>query len=250
MNQERPAIVGHGMLAQAFSARTAELGGATVFASGVSNSREVRDAAFAREVSLLQATHAFATGRLLYFSCCALDAPCPADTPYLRHKMAMEERVLADGGVVFRLPQVVGPGGNPGALANFLHAHIAGEMAFEAWRGAQRNLIDVDDVAAIVTAMAAEADSSPLRRVASPFTLSMPDLVALFERITCRPARCHWIDRDDPLPTDATEAVAMAARLGIDFSPGYTERTLRRRFVVAHAPVGLQSHAPTVLTAS
>lgn len=216
------------MLARAFARQPAP-GEATIFASGVSDSRESCGSQFAREAQLLEAASTRYGQRLVYFSCCALSAPRAPGTPYLAHKAAMETHVLATGGRVFRLPQVVGPGGNPHSLAQFLHAHIAGGEGFQAWQGAQRNLIDVDHVAAIVLHMTADAYGSALRTVASPYTLQMPELVAIFERITGREARCTWIDREDPLPVDASAAIDAAKRLGIDFSPGYTERILRRR---------------------
>lgn len=236
------------MLARAFARKAPLAREATIFASGVSDSRESRATEFAREAELLETVSARCAGRLVYFSCCALAAPGGPGTPYLAHKASMEARVLAAGGCVFRLPQVVGPGGNPHTLARFLHAHIAEGRRFQAWQGAQRNLIDVDHVAAIVLHMAADAPPSSLRTVASPFTHSMPELVAIFERFTGRKARCTWIDRGDPLPVDASAAIAAAMYLGIDFSSGYTERILRRRLAPAHGD--LQPFARNVLDAT
>lgn len=234
MSAHAPAIVGTGMLARAFARRASPASDLTIFASGVSDSRESRASQFAREAELLETASARCAGRLVYFSCCALAAPGGPGTPYLAHKASMEARVLAAGGLVFRLPQVIGPGGNPHSLARFLHAHIAEGRRFQAWRGAQRNLIDVDHVAAIVLHMAADTQPAALRTVASPFTLPLPALVAIFERITGRKARCTWVDHDDPLPVDASAAIAAATQLGIDFSPGYTERVLRRRLPSPH----------------
>jgi nucleoside-diphosphate-sugar epimerase len=225
-------IVGSGMLARAFAERYADDPYVTIFASGVSDSLEVRDQAFARERGLLESVLARPTGHTVYFSCCSLWDHEAAMTPYMRHKHDMELQVLASmGGLVLRLPQVVGPAGNPRTLANYLHAKIMAGERFEVWRHAERNLIDVDDVAAIAAAMIEDRDDArPLRSIATPYSLGMPEIVALFERVLARTADFTMVDKGRALPVDATEAVALAARLGIDFGPDYPERLLRKYY--------------------
>lgn len=225
-------IIGNGLLARAFAERYADDPHVTIFASGVSDSLEVRDQAFARERGLLESVLARATGRTVYFSCCSLWDREAAMTPYLRHKRDMESRVLASaGGLVLRLPQVVGPAGNPRTLANYLHAKIMASERFEVWLHAERNLIDVEDVAATAAAMIEDPDDArSLRSIATPWSLGMPEIVAIFERVLARTADFSMVDKGRALPVDATEAVALAARLGIDFGPGYPERLLRKYY--------------------
>lgn len=225
-------IVGNGLLARAFSGRYADDPRVTIFASGVSDSLEVREQAFARERKLLDSVLVQPTARTVYFSCCSLWDSDAAVTPYMRHKRDMESRVLASaGGLVLRLPQVVGPTGNPRTLANYLHAKIMAGERFEVWRNAERNLIDVEDVAWIATAMIEDADDArPLRSITTPWSLGMPKIVALFERVLARTADFTLIDKGRALSVDATEAVSLAARLGIDFGPDYPERLLRKYY--------------------
>lgn len=225
-------IVGNGLLARAFARRHADDPQVTIFASGVSDSLEVREQAFARERELLESMLARVAGRTVYFSCCSLWDREAAMTPYMHHKRDMESRVLASaGGLVLRLPQVVGRAGNPRTLANYLHARIMAGERFDVWRNAERNLIDVDDVAAIAAAMIEDPDDArPLRSIATPYSLGMPEIVALFERVLARTADFTMVDRGRALPVDATEAVSLAARLGIDFGPDYPERLLRKYY--------------------
>lgn len=233
-------IVGNGMLARAFAARYAGDPQTTIFASGVSDSLEVREQAFARERALLDAVLARHPKRIVYFSCCSLQDSGAATTPYMRHKHGMEARVLASaGGLVLRLPQVVGPGGNPRTLANYLHARIVAGESFEVWRHAERNLIDVEDVAAIARAMiAAAGDGHSVRTIATPYSLGMPQIVAIFERVLARAARFTLVDKGRALPVDAAEAATFAAQLGIDFGPGYSERILRKYYAPSEAGSG------------
>jgi nucleoside-diphosphate-sugar epimerase len=225
-------IVGNGLLARAFARRFANDPHVTIFASGVSDSLEVREQAFARERQMLDSVLARATGRTVYFSCCSLWDREAAMTPYMRHKRDMESRVLASaGGLVLRLPQVVGPAGNPRTLANYLRAKIMAGERFEVWRNAERNLIDVEDVAVIATAMIEDLDDArPLRSIATPYSLGMSEIVAIFERVLARTADFTLVDKGRALPVDATESVALAARLGIDFGPDYPERLLRKYY--------------------
>jgi nucleoside-diphosphate-sugar epimerase len=225
-------IVGNGLLARAFAERYADDPHVTIFASGVSDSLEIHEQAFARERELLQSMLARVTGPMVYFSCCSLWDREAAMTPYMHHKRDMESRVLGSaGGLVLRLPQVVGPAGNPRTLANYLHSKIMAGERFEVWRNAERNLIDVDDVAAIAAAMIeGPDDAQPLRSIATPYSLGMPEIVALFERVLARTADFTIVDKGRALPVDATEAVSLAARLGIDFGPDYPERLLRKYY--------------------
>jgi nucleoside-diphosphate-sugar epimerase len=225
-------IVGDGLLARAFARRYADDPHVTIFASGVSDSLEVREHAFARERELLDSVLARSTARAVYFSCCSLWDCDAVMTPYMRHKRDMESRVrVSAGGLVLRLPQVVGPAGNPRTLANYLHKKIMAGERFEVWRHAERNLIDVEDVAAIATAMIEGPDDAwPLRSIATPWSLGMPEIVAIFERVLARTADFTMVDKGRALPVDATEAVSLAARLGIDFGPDYPERLLRKYY--------------------
>ncbi len=52
---------------------------------------------------------------------------------------------------IFRLTQVVGAGGNPCTLTNFIYNKIKDGQPFEAWAQAERNLVDVEHVARIVS---------------------------------------------------------------------------------------------------
>lgn len=221
-------IIGDGMLARAFAARYAHDPAVLVFASGVANSTQTDPAAFARERDLFAHTAGGHAGTLVYFSTCAV-AQADGDTPYLQHKRAMEACVLRHpGGLVLRLPQVVGPTGNPHTLANFLARHILDGRRFRVWARAERNLVDVEDVARIAAVLVDRADTPGVLTIAGREWLPMPALVALFERVLGRRAHCEIEDRGAPLQVDARDAAAAAHALGIDLGEGSTERVVRR----------------------
>lgn len=235
-------IIGSGLLAQAFAPQFAGQNDFIVFASGVSNSRETRQAAFDREAALLETS--LATGRpLAYFSTCSIDDPELSHSPYVLHKLAMEARVLQQvgrAGRVFRLPQVVGHTPNPHTLTNYLHHQIATGSPFQLWKKARRNLIDVSDVAAIVIALLASApvsdgvaSNTPADRicnVACPFSTPVSELVALFEQVVGKPAVYTEVDAGGSYQIDCRTMLTVVQDLGITFDAAYIPNLIKKYY--------------------
>src|SRR5690349_4800710 len=90
-------IVGSGLMASAFAAAARDKAGLIVYASGVSNSRCEDEREFDREKTLLE--QSIRTGRgarcFVYFSTCSVNDPESAQSPYVRHKVRMEQMVSA-----------------------------------------------------------------------------------------------------------------------------------------------------------
>lgn len=227
-------IVGNGMLARAFAPRYACTDDVVVFASGVSNSNETRQSEFDRERELLRpflGRH----GKVVYFSSCGVEDAGEKNRPYMKHKQEMEALVLAaPEGYVIRLPQVVGLTPNPNTLTNFLSNRIRSGEPFTVWSRAQRNLVDVDDIASIGSAMI-ESWPGPDRRlsIAAKESLSMPEIVAIFERVLGLKANCTGEDKGSPMNIEASEAARIGANLGIDLGKNYAERVIRKYYGAA-----------------
>ncbi|WP_338846368.1 NAD-dependent epimerase/dehydratase family protein [Massilia sp. W12] len=227
-------IIGNGLLAQAFSPRYANDPEVLVFASGVSNSRETDPAAFAREKEMLQ--HACAEGReLVYFSTCSVHDPELANSPYVQHKKAMEEMVAAlPHFAIFRLPQVVGRTPNPHTLTNFLHHQIVSGATFHIWRNARRNLIDVDDVAKIGTWLLDHHEADDIiTNIACPFSIAIPDLVAIFEDALGMRAACDVQEAGGKYMIDTRLAFSVAPKAGVEFDDFYVKRLIHKYYAPA-----------------
>lgn len=225
-------IVGNGLLATAFRREFADEHDVVVFASGVSNSREQREEQFQREREMLEA--ALELGKfLLYFSTCSIADAALAGTKYVRHKRAMEELIFAHAArkAVFRLPQVVGHTPNPHTLTNYLHQQIASGSRFQVWTHARRNLIDVDDVAAIATQLlrTGRADGQ-LINLACPYSVSIPDLVRHFEEVLDVKANYELVHDGAGYAIECGLAAEAAAELGIDFGGHYIPDLLRKYY--------------------
>lgn len=228
---DSPLIVGHGLLARAMAPYVeGTRPECTVFASGVSNSMETDPAAFAREAQLLR-RHLAGERPLLYFSSCGVTDGHEARRPYIQHKRAMEALVLAHGGRVVRLPQVVGRTDNPHTLTNYLRDRIVSGEPFTLWARAERNLVDIDDIARIVgTLLQAWPAATHAIAIAAPRSTPMPRIVEVFELVLGRKARYTAVDEGRPMVVDAGLALDIAAGLGIDLGDDYLERVIRKYY--------------------
>ena len=224
-------IIGNGLLAKAFLPFYANDPEILVFASGVSNSREQNEAEFAREKTMLLG--ACAQGKeLIYFSTCSVHDSELANSPYVMHKLAMEEIVAKlPHFASFRLPQVVGHTPNPHTLTNYLHHQIQTGQQFHIWRNARRNLIDVDDVAKIAVWLINHHDADDIiTNIACPFSIAIPDLVKIFEQVMGMPAECDVVEAGGKYSIDTHLAYSVAPKAGVCFDDAYVHQLIRKYY--------------------
>jgi nucleoside-diphosphate-sugar epimerase len=218
-------IVGRGLLASAFEPHFARN-------PGVSNSLETSVSEFVREDSLLRQSLDARPKRLVYFGSCGVASKQDVQTPYMQHKKRMESLVLGSpGGLVIRLPQIVGPSDNSHTLTNFLRDRILSGEHFMVWSRAERNLIDIDDVANIGVAVISELHESPsMMSIAARKSLPMPEIISIFERTLGKPANCSMIEKGSSFSIDTTLAAEISKRLEIDLGDGYMEKVIRKYY--------------------
>lgn len=227
-------IIGRGLLANAFEPYLGSNPDIIVFASGVSNSRETRISEFEREQALLSQLLENEDRRLIYFGSCGIVAPQAELTPYMQHKRSMESLVLSTStGLVFRLPQVVGKTDNPHTLTNFLRNRIVSGEHFPVWRLAERNLIDIDDIVRIVSTLAFELPAgSTAISIAALRSLSMPEIIRIFELVLGKTANCTYMDQGSPMTIDISIIQYLSDRLGICLGGDYAERIIDKYYAI------------------
>ena len=225
-------IVGQGFMARAFAPRFNDDPDTVIFASGVSNSLETSTTNFERERSLLENLLARGARRFVYFGSCGVSTEDAGLTPYMKHKKSMESMVLSSAGaVILRLPQVVGVARNSHTLTNFIRDRILSGEHFCVWSGAERNLVDIEDVVAIGTALIENAGVEPqLFSIAARQSLPMLEIVKIFERVLSRTANYSLESKGCPLKIDARLAIETGERLGIDLGAGYIERVVAKYY--------------------
>jgi nucleoside-diphosphate-sugar epimerase len=224
-------IVGSGLIASAFIPYFLDDADVVVFASGVSNSRECRSEAFLRERQLLM--DALRHERfILYFSTCSVSDAELLDTPYVVHKKEMESLVHSSKDyVIFRLPQAVGKTSNSNTLTNYFYKQIMSGAHFQVWRHARRNIIDVDDVALIVTHLVRNSLVNRITtNIACPFSVSIPQLVSIFECVLGKKSNYTFVEAGSAYLIDSSLATEAASQIGIDFDDVYIENLIRKYY--------------------
>lgn len=228
-------IVGTGLLARAFAAHFADDPRVLVYAAGVSNSACTDNREFAREKKGFEdcIAHAGEQKIVVYFGTCSVDDPDALATPYVRHKVEMEDRVQRmPRHLLVRLPQVAGRTPNPHTLLNYLHARIVRSERFALWARARRNIIDLDDVVSVVLALFRRGDPlrAPLLNVANTRSYSAHEIVAAFERVTGKRAIYDEVSRGSDYAIQVDEALPLFAAEGVRFDEGYLDRVVRKYY--------------------
>jgi len=224
-------IIGNGLIAKSFTRQFGDDPDVIIFASGVSNSREIHGEAFLRERQML--SEALSHNKILvYFSTCSVGDPELVATPYVMNKIEMETLVrTAKDFSIFRLPQVVGKTPNPNTLTNYLYQKISSGEHFQVWAHATRNLIDVEDVAAIATHLIRSPFANGVTaNIACPYSISILQLVGIFERVLGKKANYTIVEAGGTYAIDASLALRVAREIGIDFDDSYIEKLIRKYY--------------------
>ena len=233
-------IIGTGLIAHAFAPYGDALADACIYAAGVSNSACTDTREFERERLRLEAALVQTPVESLfaYFSTCSIGDPDAQASAYVRHKLAMEARVRGrDRHLILRLPQLAGATPNPHTLLNYLHARIARSERFTVWRGASRNIIDVDCAARIVVDLiVVERISGETINVASDRSTGVLDIVRAMETATGHRAIFDIMERGAGYVIDTNRIQASLRRCGLSFSGDYLQRTLSK-YYAPHARI-------------
>lgn len=175
-------VIGSGMMARAFQHLSADPS-VLIFASGVSNSKEKDPVAFVRERELLS-SHSHTNATLVYFSTCSIYDQSLLGSNYIRHKLEMETFIQDKYSSywIFRLPNVIGPSGNPHTMCNFFFDALKENRPFELDENAVRYFIDIDDVKETLGKIFLEHKlHSGIYNLLFPHVLPVKQLVNIFE---------------------------------------------------------------------
>lgn len=133
-------VVGNGLISKSFDDYI-DNEDYLIYASGVSDSSEDRDSEYDREFNLIK-NHISTNSKFIYFSTIN-----NRDSKYFLHKRNMEKYIIDNSNnyLIFRLPNVVGNGGNINNIFNYLNKKIINDEFIKV-QNVNRSLIDIDDV--------------------------------------------------------------------------------------------------------
>ena len=141
-------IIGNGLLANTFKDYV-DNDNIIIFASGVSNSKELNDTEFKREFELLKNTLIIGkTKKLIYFSTCSVSDISLSDSKYVKHKNNIEEFIKDnfEHYLIFRLPNIVSNNKNLNTSFNFFKNKLINNELIICDKYATRYFIDIDDL--------------------------------------------------------------------------------------------------------
>lgn len=227
-------LIGSGLLAQAFTSAFAQREDVCIYAAGVSNSSCADAGEFERERRrLAEALRLSALAdAFVYFGTCSVADPEARDTPYVCHKLAMEQLVAGHPRhLILRLPQVAGRTPNPHTLLNYLYARISRSEPFCLWNNAQRNIIDVDDVEAIASQLIADPGTRNVTlNIANADSYRMADIVGSMEKAAGKRAICEIAERGSGYPIDIRAILPVLGAAGVKFGEGYLDRVMGKYY--------------------
>lgn len=200
-------IIGNGIIANAV--KSYDINDTIFFASGVSNSLETRTSEFERELSLLKAIHdENKEKKLVYFSTLSIYDQSKQDSPYVIHKKAIETYIENNAGsfLILRIGNIVGKGGNPNTLFNFLKTQITNQKEFPIHLKARRLLLDIDDISKFLGSHCLGHENTTIN-LAFPYYYNLKEIISAIEKKTDKNAHFSESDEGDFYKVDFDEAI-------------------------------------------
>lgn len=200
-------IIGNGLIANALQNIDSE--NFIFFASGVSNSLETRNSEFEREFSLLKdALKNNDNLKFIYFSTLSVKDQSKQDSHYVLHKLAMENYIKSNSKnyLILRIGNIVGNGGNPNTLFNFLKNQIKNNNEFSLHLKARRFLLDIEDIADFLKSRCLNI-SNKILNVAFPYNYNLKEIITAIEENVNQKAIYKEINEGDFYKVDFDENI-------------------------------------------
>lgn len=190
-------IIGNGLVANSLKSIDSE--NILFFASGVSNSLETRDSEFDREFSLLKASIASnPQNKLIYFSTLSINDQSKQNSPYVIHKREIENfiKTNCEKYLILRIGNIVGNGGNPNTLFNYLKTQIINQNQFTLHSKARRLLIDIDDIPKFLKSNCIDVENQIIN-CAFPYYYNLKEIIEAIENEADKKAEYKEINEGD-----------------------------------------------------
>jgi hypothetical protein len=205
-----------------------------IFASGVSNSKNIDAQHYKREINLLKETiENHTTKTLVYFSTCSIYDHSENNSAYAIHKKEIEYYIQNNHTTyyIFRVSNLVGFTNNKNTVLNYFFHQIKTGAHFYLWENAIRNLIDIDDMKRIVDNILNESLlRNKIINVANPISNNVKDIVKIIEEITTLKANYSLINKGTDFKIDVSEMLPIIERLNINFGENYLHQLVKKYY--------------------
>ena len=226
-------VIGNGMVAKRFGSYETD-DQFLIFASGVSNSKNINPEAYERELILLQRSIKETPEKILvYFSTCSIYDPGEENSRYVLHKKQLEELIQRDQKkfYIFRVSNLVGRSGNRNTILNFYIYHILNGINFDLWTNATRNLIDIDDMYKIADDILKRGVvQNRVINIANTENYTTQEIISAIENLWNTKANYIPILKGNPFTIDLSAINPLMKELGIHFGKNYLTNLLRKYY--------------------
>ncbi|MET3034940.1 NAD-dependent epimerase/dehydratase family protein [Chryseobacterium sp. NRRL B-14859] len=200
-------IIGNGLIANSLQKIDSE--NYVFFASGVSNSLETRNSEFEREFNLLKDTlEKNSDKKLIYFSTLSVKDQSKQNSHYVLHKLAIEDYIqkYSKNYLILRIGNIVGKGGNPNTLFNYLKTQITHNNQFVVHSKARRLLIDMDDITRFLETHCILLNNDIIN-CAFPYYYDLKEIISAIEKKTQQKGVYSEINEGDFYKVDFGENI-------------------------------------------
>lgn len=190
-------IIGSGLIARSLQDINSEE--VLYFASGVSNSLETRNSEFEREFDLLKnCMKNNEKCKLIYFSTLSVNDQSKQSSKYVLHKLQIEDFIKNNSNnyLILRIGNIVGKGGNPNTLFNFLKNQISNDNIFILHQKARRLLVDIDDIPNFFASEYKNLSNQTIN-FSYPYYYSLNEIIELMEQKLGKSANYEQTDEGD-----------------------------------------------------
>ncbi len=207
----------------------------TVFSSGVSNSLETRRSEFLREKKLLNKVldNKASTDRFIYFSTLSVYDKTKQDSAYVNHKLEMEKIITQNfsNHLILRVPNIIGKGGNPTTLLNYLITSIHNNSQIQIFMNAYRNFIDVADLTKVVTKLIESNKINTTIDLLHPVSYSMVEIMEYIENHISKKANSIYLEKGYNYFPQSTESnTTLFKKSNICLDKNYLNKILKKYY--------------------
>lgn len=197
-------IIGSGLIGKIFKTNEKKFDDCIVFASGVSNSRLQDDKEFKKEFDLIK-NYVTDKRKFIYFSSIHVLDPSENNSMYAKHKIEIEDFIKNnfESFIIYRLPIIVGKGGNSLSLFNFLNDSVKNEKEINVFLYSCRYIMDVDSVVYFVY-KTLHRDKIIINLVFDK-SFKIIDIVNSFEKFYHKKALCIFSEKGNKFDVDNSE---------------------------------------------
>ncbi|PWW29915.1 MULTISPECIES: NAD(P)-dependent oxidoreductase [unclassified Chryseobacterium] len=190
-------IIGNGLIANSLKNIDSEEN--LFFASGVSNSLETTSSEFEREFTLLnKCIESNRNHKLIYFSTLSIHDQSKQDSLYVLHKKEIENYIKnkCKNYLILRIGNIVGNGGNPNTLFNFLKNQIKNSHQFTVHTKARRLLLDIDDISKFLESYCLHLPNKVIN-FSFPYNFDLKEIIGAIEKETHQKAYYSEVNEGD-----------------------------------------------------